>query len=119
MTSKNRVVDLDAEFLGLERTLEDDILDIMDGFVRETATNVVDEVAKEIAKGRNYESLDKYIRNIVYDILKSIFGTTLIMGNMDGRSFLRQLCFQLEKEGFVRDCPTCYFNTQRLGKIKH
>ena len=24
----------------------------------------------------------------------------------------------LEKNGFVRDCPTCYFNTMRLGKMK-
>lgn len=116
---KTRDVDLSAQFLGLEKTLEDDILDIMEGLVKENATNVIEEVIQDIKTDSDLHNLDNHIRNIVYDVLKEVLGTSLITRGGSGKSFKQQLFFELEKNGFVRDCPTCYFNTQKLGKIKH
>jgi len=44
MAKKIRDVDLYAQFLGLERTLEDDILDLMEDYVKDTADSVIGEV---------------------------------------------------------------------------
>ena len=119
MAKKTRDVDLSAQFLGLERTLEDDILDLMEEYVKDTADSVIGKVIQEKGNTRQKEKIKQYVREIVYDVLKEIFGDTLIKHTSGGRGFKEQLFWELEKSGFVRDCPTCYFNTQRLGKIKH
>ncbi len=119
MGKKTRDVDLYAQFLGLERTLEDDILDLMEDYVKDTADNVITEVIQERGGVNQREELKAFIRGVVLEVLKEVLGTDLIGSRSSTRSFKQQLFYELEKNGFVRDCPTCYFNTMKLGKIKH
>lgn len=119
MKAKTRDVDLYAQFLGLERTLEDDILDLMEDYVKDTADNVIGEVIKERGGTTQREEIKAFIRDVVYDVLREVLGDTLVKRNNSGKSFKQQLFWELEANGFVRDCPTCYFNTMKLGKIKH
>lgn len=112
-----RTIDIDAKLLGLERTLEDDILDIMEGYVKDSIGKVTSNNIYDSQSYFDRKELDSYIRNIVYDVLKEVFGTTLIHSN-NGKSFKQQLFYELESNGFVRDCPTCYWNTVKYGKIK-
>ena len=118
MAKKTRDVDLYAQFLGLERTLEDDILDLMEDYVKDTADSVIGEVIQDKGNIKQRDEIKQYIRDIVYEVLKEVFGDTLIKNKSGGKAFKEQLFWELEKNGFVRDCPTCYFNTMRLGKIK-
>ncbi len=119
MAKKTRDVDLYAQFLGLERTLEDDILDLMEDYVKDTADSVIGEVIQDRGGVTQREELKSFIRGVVLEVLKEVLGTDLIGSKSSTRSFKQQLFYELEKNGFVRDCPTCYFNTMRLGKIKH
>lgn len=116
--ANKRDIDLSAQLLGLERTLEDDILDLMESWI----TDKVDDITKDtISNSKGYKdktALNEYIRNIVFQVLQEVFGSELVSRGGDGKRFREQLFFQLEKNGFVRDCPTCYFNTIRLGKVK-
>ncbi len=118
MATKTRDVDLYAQFLGLERTLEDDILDLMEDYVKETADSVIGEVISDRGGVSQREEIKSFIRDVVYDVLREVLGDTLVKRGNSGKSFKQQLFWELEANGFVRDCPTCYFNTMRLGKMK-
>ena len=118
MAKKTRDVDLYAQFLGLERTLEDDILDLMEEYVKDTADSVIGGVIQERGGVNQKEEIKAFIRDVVFEVLKEVLGTDLIGSRSSSRSFKQQLFYELEKNGFVRDCPTCYFNTMRLGKMK-
>ncbi len=119
MASKTRDIDLHAQLLGLERVLEDDILDIMEGYVKDTTDNIVGGIIQDKVGNSQHNELKIFIRDVVYDVLREVLGNDLIDSKSGSRSFKQQLFYELEKNGFVRDCPTCYFNTKRLGKIKH
>ena len=118
MAKRTRDVDLYAQFLGLERTLEDDILDLMEEYVKDTADSVIGGVIQDKGGVSQKEEIKTFIREIIFEVLKEVLGTDLIGSKSSSRSFKQQLFYELEKNGFVRDCPTCYFNTMRLGKIK-
>lgn len=116
--ANKRDIDLSAQLLGLERTLEDDILDLMDSWVSDKVSSISKDIVSDSKGYKDRTELVNFIRDIVFQVLQEVFGSELVSRGGDGKRFREQLFFQLEKNGFVRDCPTCYFNTIRLGKVK-
>lgn len=119
MKSKTRDVDLYAQFLGLERTLEDDILDLMEDYVKDTADSVIGEIIKDKGNIKQRDEIKQYIRDIVYEVLKEVFGETLIKNKSGSKAFKEQLFWLLETNGFERNCRGCYYQVKNYGKIEH
>jgi len=111
-----RTIDLSSKMLGLEKVLEDDILDIMEDFVKQSADDVINGKIRSIEsiRGSNHTELEKYIQEIVYKCIEDMFG-----GSYRFKEFRNMLYFDMEKSGFHRFCPTCIINTKRLGKASH
>lgn len=111
-----RTIDLSSKMLGLEKVLEDDILDIMEDFVKQSADDVINGKICSIENIRDskHTELEKYIQEIVYKCIEDMFG-----GSYRFKEFRNMLYFDMEKSGFSRFCPTCYINTKRLGELKH
>lgn len=116
--AKTRSVDLSAQLLGLERTLEDDILDLMESYVKDSVDNTIDDFVKDIRSNGDKSKLDEYIRKIVYDVLREVLGETFVRGG-SSKSFKDQLFWILETNGFERNCKGCYYQVKNYGKIEH
>ena len=106
--SKQDTIQLSAEILGLEETLEDNILEIMDNWIKESMYNGAKETLKNISDSKSLEVLESYIRNIVYDILQE----------QKNREHKEKIYNDLEGAGFIKDCPTCTWNIKKYGKLK-
>jgi hypothetical protein len=118
MARNTKTIDLSAKLLGLEQTIEDDILDLMGSWVDDTANNVIDNFISNSKVASDRNKLEQFIRNIIYDELKNIFGDTFINRN-NPKAFLTQLYFSLETAGFERNCRGCYYQVKNYGKIPH
>ena len=105
-----------ASLLGLKKTLEDEILDIMDEWSKDSSFTLTSEVAKDSSEHFKKVELEQFIRSIVYDVLSEMLGDTLIRKASSGKSFKEQLFWELEANGFIRNCKVCYFNMARVGK---
>lgn len=117
MAKKTSTIDLSSQLLELQETLEDDILDVMNDCVATATDNVVADLIRHRENNKQYDEIAKFVREIVYDVLEETLGSTFVVREYNRRSFQEQLFWVLEKNGFVRDCPTCYFNTVKLGKV--
>lgn len=42
----------------------------------------------------------------------------IVLELLNDKEFLNKLMKILEYEGFSKDCPTCYWNIQKYGKLK-
>lgn len=118
MARTTKTVDLSAKLLGLEKTLEDDILDLMGSWVDSTANNIINGVVADAKTSEDKSKLDAYIRNIIHEELKIILGDTFVQGKST-KSFKEQLYFDLECAGFERNCRGCYYQVKNYGKIPH
>ena len=113
-----RNIDLSANILGLEKTLEDDILDIMEEYVKDTANNIISGVIDDSKKNTARNELNAYIRQVVYEVLTDLFNGDINVGGK-GRSFTNQLIEWLEIHGFEKDCRSCYYQIKTYGKMPH
>jgi len=87
-----RNIDLSANILGLEKTLEDDILDIMEEYVKDTADNIISGVIDDSKKNSARNELNAYIRQVIYDVINELFNGAIDVSGR-GRSFTSQLLY--------------------------
>ena len=116
--ANKRDIDLSAQLLGLERTLEDDILDLMDSWVSDKVSSISKDIVSDSKGYKDKTELVNFIRDIVFQVLREVLGETFIKGN-NGNDFKKQLFFELESNGFERNCKGCYYQIKNYGKIEH
>lgn len=62
--------------------------------------------------------IDKYNRMILREQEKTNEIKNIVLELLNDKVFISKLIKILEYEGFVKDCPTCYWNIQKYGKLK-
>lgn len=62
--------------------------------------------------------IDKYNRIILREQEKTDEIKNIVLELLNDKAFISKLIKILEYDGFVKDCPTCYWNIKKYGKLK-
>ncbi len=62
--------------------------------------------------------IDKYNEMIIKEQETKNEMKNIVIELLNDKAFVSKLVKTLEHEGFVANCPTCYWNIQKYGKLK-